>query len=88
MWAVTPPPFEPAWARLVTAWLAAGEAGDAGTALLQRALDHGVHALELPAAGEVTVGQGPERRSVGGPGTLQLAADGVERLSLEGGQHR
>src|SRR4051794_12887853 len=58
MWRVTPPPFEPAWARLVTAWLAAGEDSAAGTALLRRALDEGVHALDLPAAREVAVGQG------------------------------
>ena len=51
------PSFEPAWARLVTAWLAAGP-DPGGEALLRRALDEGVHALDLPAAGEVTVGQG------------------------------
>ncbi len=52
------PPFEPAWARLVTAWLAAGEDSPRAEALLQRALDEGVQALDLPDAGEVTVGQG------------------------------
>jgi len=56
--AVTPPAFEPAWARLVTAWLAAGPESAGGQALLARALDEGVHALDLPAAGDVTVGQG------------------------------
>jgi hypothetical protein len=55
---VTPPDFEPAWARLVTAWVAAGESSEAAGALLRRALDVGVHALDLPAAGEPTVGQG------------------------------
>ena len=55
---VTPPPFEPAWARLVTAWLTLGEDGPEGEALLRRALDEGIHALDLPAAGEVAVGQG------------------------------
>ena len=58
MWRVTPPDFAPAWARLVTAWVAAGESGEAAEALLRRALDEGVHALDLPAAGEPTVGQG------------------------------
>ena len=58
MWRVTPPDFAPAWARLVTAWLTLGEDGPEGEALLRRALDEGVHALDLPAAGEVAVGQG------------------------------
>jgi hypothetical protein len=62
MWRVTPPDsppdFAPAWARLVTAWLTLGEDSPAAEALLRRALDEGVHTLELPAAGEVTVGQG------------------------------
>ncbi len=55
---VTQPDFADAWARLVTAWLAAGEESDEGRALLRRALGGGVHALDLPRAGEVTVGQG------------------------------
>jgi hypothetical protein len=55
---VTPPPFEPAWARLVTAWVGAGETGPEAEALLGRALYAGVHALDLPAAGDVAVGQG------------------------------
>src|SRR4051812_47550931 len=50
--------FAPAWGRLVTAWLAAGPEASSGEGLLQRALDSGVHALDLPAAGEVSVGQG------------------------------
>ncbi len=58
MWRVTPPDFAPAWARLVTAWLTLGEDGLEGEALLQRALDHGLHALDLPAASEISVGQG------------------------------
>jgi hypothetical protein len=58
MWRVTPPDFAPAWTRLVTAWIALGAETDVGRALLRRALDEGVHALDLPAAGEVTVGQG------------------------------
>jgi hypothetical protein len=58
MWRVTPPDFAPAWARLVTAWLAAGEGSPQAGALVRRALDEGVQALELPAAGEVSVGQG------------------------------
>ena len=41
-----------------TAWLAAGEGSPRREALLRRALDEGVHALDLPAAGEVAVGQG------------------------------
>jgi Rhamnan synthesis protein F len=53
---VTPPAFEPAWARLVTAWVADGE--DPTSPLLRRALDDGVHALPLPDASEATVGQG------------------------------
>jgi hypothetical protein len=55
---VTEPAFDDAWARLVTAWLAAGESAPAAEALLQRALAEGVHALSLPPAGEVAVGQG------------------------------
>ena len=55
---MTPPPFESAWARLVTAWLAAGETGAEGEALLRRALDEGLHAHDLPDAGPVAVGQG------------------------------
>ena len=55
---VTEAPFAPAWARLVTAWLAVGPDAPDGTALVRRALDEGVHALDLPAAGEVSVGQG------------------------------
>ena len=55
---MTPPDFAPAWARLVTAWLTLGEDGLEGEALLQRALDHGLHALDLPAATEISVGQG------------------------------
>jgi Rhamnan synthesis protein F len=58
MWRVTPPDFAPAWTRLVAACIALGEETDEGEALLQRALDEGVHALDLPAAGEVSVGQG------------------------------
>jgi hypothetical protein len=58
MWRVTPPDFAPAWPRLVTAWLAAGPGSDEGDGLLRRALDEGLHALDLPAAGEVAVGQG------------------------------
>ncbi len=58
MWRVTSPDFAPAWARLVTEWLALGENSAAGEALVRRALDEGVHALDLPVAGEVTVGQG------------------------------
>ena len=54
---MTPPPYQPAWARLVTAWAAAGETGPDADALLRRALDEGVHALDLPAATEVTVGR-------------------------------
>ena len=52
-------PFEAAWARLVTAWLAARRGLAARReALLRRALDEGLHALDLPVAGEVAVGQG------------------------------
>ena len=58
MWRVTPPDFAPAWARLVTAWRTLGEDGPEGEVLLRRAVDEGVHALDLPAAGEVAVGQG------------------------------
>jgi Rhamnan synthesis protein F len=54
---VTPPDFAPIWARLVTAWLALGD-GEEAEALLRRALDEGVHALDLPPAGEISVGQG------------------------------
>ncbi len=50
--------FAPAWARLVTAWLAAGEDSVEASALLRRALDAGVHSLSLPAADAVAVGQG------------------------------
>jgi hypothetical protein len=53
---VTPLPFGPAWARLVTAW--AEGAGPASEPLLRRALEEGVHSLDLPEAGEITVGQG------------------------------
>ena len=52
------PPFPPAWARLVTAWLAAGPESSAGETLLRSALDDGVHGLDLPQAPAVTVGQG------------------------------
>ncbi len=55
---VTAPPYEPAWARLVNAWSAAGETGPEAEALLRRALYAGVHALDLPAPGAVAVGQG------------------------------
>lgn len=55
---MTAPPYEPAWARLVTAWSAAGETGPDAESLLQRALDTGVHALDLPMAGDVGVGPG------------------------------
>ena len=55
---MTAPPFEPAWQRLVSAWLSAGEGSAAGDGLLRRALDSGVHALDLPEAGPVAVGQG------------------------------
>ncbi|HRI97703.1 MAG TPA: hypothetical protein PLZ93_18930, partial [Nocardioides sp.] len=54
-------PFPSAWARLVTAWSAAGESSAEAAALVQHALDVGIDALELPAvgdAGEVAVGQG------------------------------
>ena len=54
---MTQPDFAPAWARLVTAWLAAGEEPPEAEALLRRALDEGVHALDLPEAGEVAVGR-------------------------------
>ena len=54
---MTAPPFEPAWARLVTAWLAAGEDTAEGEALLARALDEGIQALALPDAGGVTLGR-------------------------------
>jgi hypothetical protein len=50
--------FSAAWARLVAAWLAAGEDSPAGEAMLRTALDEGVHALDLPEAGEVAVGPG------------------------------
>ena len=49
--------FPSAWARLVTAWRSAGEDSPAAEALVRRALDEGLHALDLPAGGEVTVGQ-------------------------------
>ena len=52
------PLFRPAWAGLVAAWLAAGPETPEGTALLRGALDRGIHALDLPTAGEVSVGQG------------------------------
>jgi hypothetical protein len=55
---VTPSDFAPAWAGLVAAWLAAGPDATEGEALLRRALEEGVSALDLPPAGEVTVGQG------------------------------
>ncbi len=55
---MTPPAFAPAWSRLVTAWVAAGESGASAEGLLRRALDDGVHALSLPPAADVTVGQG------------------------------
>ena len=55
---MTAPDFAPAWARLVTAWLAPARTRPTAEALLRRALDEGVHALDLPAAGEVAVGQG------------------------------
>jgi hypothetical protein len=55
---VTPPAFAPAWARLVTAWLAAGEGSPEAADLLRRALDEGLHALALPPAGDIAVGQG------------------------------
>ncbi|QIG42340.1 hypothetical protein G5V58_05765 [Nocardioides anomalus] len=48
------PPFEPAWARLVHAWLAS----DDPDALLRDALERGVHALTLPPAEGYGVGQG------------------------------
>ena len=51
---VTEPDFRSAWGRLVAAWLASGESPE----LLQRALDSGVHALDLPAAAPPAVGQG------------------------------
>jgi rhamnan synthesis protein F len=54
---VTPSSYRPAWARLVTAWAAAGEVGPVADDLLRRALEAGVHALDLPAAGEVAVGR-------------------------------
>jgi hypothetical protein len=54
---VTALPFEPAWARLVTAWLAAGETGPEAETLLRQAIEEGVHALGLPPAGDVAVGQ-------------------------------
>jgi hypothetical protein len=54
---VTVPPYPPAWASLVTAWTAAGETGPDAEALLHRAIDEGVHALELPLAAEVAVGR-------------------------------
>lgn len=57
MSSVTPPDFAPAWGRLVTAWLALSE-GEEAEVLLQQALDEGVHALDLPPAGQITVGQG------------------------------
>jgi hypothetical protein len=41
----------------VTAWLAAGAESPDAEALLRRALDEGVHAMDLPAAGEVAVGR-------------------------------
>ena len=55
---VSAPDFAPAWAQLVTAWHTAGQDSPDAEALLRRALDDGVHALDLPPAGEVTVGQG------------------------------
>ncbi len=55
---MTAPDFAPAWARLVTAWLAAGEDSPEAEALLRRALHEGVHVLDLPAAAEISVGQG------------------------------
>jgi hypothetical protein len=58
MWHVTPPDFAAAWARLVTAWLGYGAGSAEAAALLRRALEVGIHALDLPPAGEVTVGQG------------------------------
>ena len=58
MGAMTAPDFAPAWTRLVSAWLGAGEGSPAAEGLLRRALTDGVHALDLPAAGEVAVGQG------------------------------
>ena len=48
------PPFEPAWARLVSAWLVAEDPA----ALLREALDRGVHALSLPPSDGYAVGQG------------------------------
>ncbi len=53
-----PARFAHTWARLVTAWLTLGEDGPEGDALLRRALDEGLHALDLPVAGEIAVGQG------------------------------
>ena len=61
MCCVSARPFPSAWARLVTAWSAAGESSAEAAALVQHALDVGIDALELPAvgdAGEVAVGQG------------------------------
>ena len=55
---MTPPAFAPAWARLVTAWLAAGEGSPEAADLLRRALDEGLHALALPPAGDIAVGKG------------------------------
>ena len=82
MWPVTSaasgPPFEPAWARLVTAWLAAASEAEAET-LLRRALAQGVHGLDLPPAGRVTVGQG--RRCEVAVVRLASAVDGPGYLA-------
>jgi hypothetical protein len=51
-------PYRPAWERLVSAWVAAGEDTPEAEALLRRALDDGVHALDLPGTEGATVGQG------------------------------
>jgi Rhamnan synthesis protein F len=82
MWRVTPSLFELAWARLVVAWLATGEESAEGRALLQHALDKGVHALDLPNlpdASEVAVGQG--RRCEVAVVRLAGAVDGAGYLA-------